>query len=100
MRLILIWFQQWRPIGPKVGLCTVHCLTTKLMHIHMQTERLTGPGLWAEILSCCFLQMGEQAPAQDRFHSCFTEDSLNVGVIYFSLSKGQGMVVSHPVKEL
>lgn len=66
----------------------------------MQTERLTGPGLWQKFVLLFLADGGAGTSSGQSFTLVSLKTHWNVSYIYFSLSKGQGMVVSHPVKEL
>lgn len=86
-------------MGSKVGLCTVRFLTTKFMHICMQTVRCPGPDLQQKCV-LLFLQSGGQPSASSDFF-CATPVSRkthwNVGVFtFFSFKRAKDDGVPSP----
>lgn len=89
-------------MGSKVGLCTVRFLTTKFMHICMQTVRCPGPDLQQKCVLLFLQSGGSHQPAVIFLcNSCFTEDSLECRSFHiFLFQKGKGWRRSIPIEGL
>ena len=100
VRLILIWFLAVE--ANRVQGWVMYCsLSDNQINAHSYADRETyWPWPLAEICLVVSCRWGSRHQLRTGFTLVSLKTHWNVGVIYFSLSKGQGMVVSHPVKEL